>query len=128
MGSRKVLIHQFNPEIYPYKVWVAITNDIEELSRNFANDRDEEIAWGNIKVKSASTISVHKKDDVGYYGVLIVFYKRDSCIAKYISHESVHAADFLWEYLGENNIGNEANAYLVGWIADCIERVKLNKE
>lgn len=127
----KVIIHEFSPCIYPYKIWVAITSNVGELSDKFSTFDGNtlgEIKWGNIKLKHATTISVCSKDERGECGVLIVFYKRSSCTTKFITHEITHAVDYLWEYLGEDIPGKEANAYLSGWIAECIEKVKLNKE
>lgn len=36
-----------------------------------------------------------------------------ACIAALIAHEAVHVAQFLWEAIGEEKPGNEAEAYFV---------------
>ena len=117
-------IHQFNPEVYPVRLWVTITYNIRELSENFGLFPEGEIKWGDIWGKKATTAWVYKKDDKKL-GVLIVFYKREHCNMENVAHEAAHAASFIWEYLGEvEMLGEEANAYLMGWIAKCCEIVK----
>lgn len=49
--------------------------------------------------------------------------------AKNIAHESTHAALEIFAYVGAriSYDNQEPYAYLVGWIADCIDKVKNNK-
>lgn len=123
----KVEIHQFDPVIYPVKLWVSITEDVQYLSERFIDyPSGKELSTESIDELFAFTQMVKSKKD-GFIGVMVVFGNEESLISKYIAHESTHAARKIWTHLGENETGNEADAYLVGWIADCIEKVKLNK-
>jgi hypothetical protein len=131
MRSRKVKIHQFDPVIYPIKLWVVTKYNGDEgaLKERFVHILDrKELNFSIIKQHEALTYDVEEREDK-YKGVLIVFSSSKYCKVKTMAHESTHAARSIWDHLGEGSgIGEEANAYLVGWVADCIERVKLGKE
>ena len=70
----------------------------------------------------------HRKKNI--VGVLIILNSayldkdRYSYLVNTISHESVHAADMVFQYIGQFtedfDSKNEPYAYLVGWIAGCI--------
>lgn len=124
MNPKKAIIHEFDPVLYPLKLWISITNNCEALSERFIwyNDGKIDIDFEN---DDAITGLVRQKD--GFIGVLIVFENKKMCNIKNITHEASHAVDDFWTRLGERNVGHEANAYLIGWIAECIEKVKLNK-
>lgn len=124
--NKKVQIHQFDPVIYPVKLWIAITKNNKALNERFKwtyKDSDIDIDWN---LSDAITGTVTQREN-NLFGVLIVFENKKSCTVSNITHESIHAVSDIWERLGESKIGNEANAYLAGWIAECIEKVKRNK-
>lgn len=123
----KVEIHQFDPVIYPVKLWVAITEDVQYLSERFvAHPSGKPLNNEPADSLFAFTQMVESKEN-GFYGVMIIFGEVENVISKYIAHEATHAARKIWDHIGERTTGEEADAYLVGWIADCIEKVKLNK-
>lgn len=47
-------------------------------------------------------------------------------VASMIAHEAVHVAQELWEQIGEDNPGREAEAYLVQYITQCCLQVALD--
>lgn len=125
--KQKVLIHQFDPVIYPFKLWVCITDNLSAISERFNEyPSGNEFEVTNTEKMLAFTQNVQQKSD-GLVGSIIVFKKKKDCITRLIAHESTHAARMLWDHVGERESGMEADAYLVGWIADCIEKVRLNK-
>ena len=116
-----VNIHQFDPVIYPIKLWVTITDDKHSLSERFRNGyNDNDIDTQFIDLSEAVTYYVQQKENPTYYGVLIVFSKRKYCSIKNIVHESSHAIDFIFRHINETNPGDESKAYLIGWIGKCI--------
>ena len=127
--KKKVVIHEFDPVIYPRKLWVAITKERNTLVKQFYNDIDniEIVLPDNSHTLGAITFSCYKLDSKDY-GILIIFDNKEICNTKTIAHEATHAADFMLQRLGEDDAGMECYAYLVGWIAECCEKVKLNKE
>jgi hypothetical protein len=123
----KVIIHQFDPVIYPFKLWVSITDDLTAISERFIDHKSgKELNTDNLDKTIAFTQNVEQKSD-RLIGAIIVFGRKGYCSTKIIAHEATHAARMLWDHVGEDATGMEADAYLVGWIADCIEKVKLNK-
>jgi hypothetical protein len=120
-----VKVHEFDPLIYPFKIWVAITNDEKVISERFRYYDGEEFKMSTTK-PDATTYYVSMREG-GWIGALVVFYKREYLTMKNIAHEAVHASQLIWDYVGEESPGDECQAFLVGWIAECIEKVKLNK-
>lgn len=125
--SEKVQIHQFDPVIYPFKLWIVISSDLKAISERF-NDypSGNEFSYTDADNMIAFTQNVQQKSD-GLVGAIIVFKKRSDCNVRLIAHESTHVALLLWKHVGEDEPGMEADAYLVGWIAECCEKVKRNK-
>ena len=74
---------------------------------------------------AAADIALKKEDNL--IGILIVFENVKSFTVKTIAHETAHAVKQIWNHLGEDYFGDEATAYLSGWIADCCWKVKIGK-
>lgn len=128
MAVKKVKIHQFSPIVYPFRLWITVTKDKEVLADRFHDGYNKKgLKTELISTSEALTFYVQQKQEPTYWGVLIVFTEKKNFSIKNIAHESTHAARFFWEHIGESPTGEEADAYLVGWIADCINQVKLNK-
>lgn len=74
---------------------------------------------------------VVEEKSTGLLGILIVVFKIDDMDTATIAHESVHVADFYYEVAGCNaedfTDGNEAYAYLVGWVAGCVANVLIKE-
>lgn len=125
----KVNIHEFDPVIYPFKLWICVTKNRGAIKDRFVHcdDRLElDTTWFDIG--EAVVYYVEEREGEGRKGFLIVFMKRKFMTVKTIAHEATHAARKMWSHLGEMNIiGEESDAYLVGWIADCIYKVKTNR-
>lgn len=130
------MIYEFNPIIYPCRIWIGIRPSLEEVQNKFYALTDNmeriEINENNYTTNRfviASNFPVVDKND-GWIGIFIPIFKRNMLDVKTITHESSHAADFFCEQFGISN-GNfdhgEARAYLQGWIADCINQVKTGK-
>jgi len=123
--QKPVKIHEFHPEIYPFRLWVVITENGEALKERFVYHGDAgEIDTSTLSKNEALTYRVRQREYPRYKGCLIVFSEKKWMSIKTIAHEATHAARWFWEYLGESPTGEEADAYLVGWIAQCIDEVK----
>ena len=128
MSKPKTIIHEFDPVVYPVKLWVTIAPDLDELSERFVYyPSGDKIETKEADIFVAFTYRV-KNRQTGHLGILVSFVSKKYCTVKNLTHEATHAARDIWKHLGENETGTEADAYLVGWIAECIEKVKLNKE
>lgn len=129
-------IHEFDPVIYPFRLWVAINPTLEEIRNKFyALNNDMELVDITEQVFkydrfSVSTCYPVTDKESKWIGILCGIYKPKNMTTGVIAHEASHITDFLCERLGIQGFdfdGGEARAYIVQWAADCIEKVKNNK-
>ena len=113
---------EYDPAIYPRKLWVSVGASTKELSEVFMGIEDVD------DTAIAVTYETCRKED-NYAGVLVRFRNRTDITPSVIAHEATHAALSIYEYVGaEVDMKNqEPFAYLLGWIADCIWKTKLGK-
>lgn len=114
-------IKKFETEIYPFKVWVAISNQREEIFKKFCDYKNEEPLQD---VPNTDVVYFVEELETNFYGVLMMFTDKSRFSHKTVTHETIHAASFLMECIGDSISGNESCAYLAGWIADCCEKAK----
>lgn len=130
-------IVEFDPQIYPYNLWVGKNLDYETVSKRFyalcEGDVLSEISpqmWNfNITNKNVSVYPVVDKNTM-CIGVLVRIHRVSSLKASTITHEASHITDFFAERMGFTDFsynGGEPRAYLAGWVADCIDKVKRGK-
>ena len=124
-------IYEFDPVIYPFRLWVAVNPSPDEIKEKFYgfttdNERVEIQDDLNDCFKIATTTIVSDKKS-GWVGCFVSIWKPKQMDVKTIAHEASHVADFISEQFGitmDSFENGEAKAYLVGWAADCIEKVK----
>jgi len=132
------MIHKFNPQIYPFRLWVSINPTFEEFDDSFHGlslemDRVEvpKSDFDNHdRLVTARTAAVASKDSEGWIGLLVSIYHPKRMSVGVACHEASHCADFITERFGITSGGfedGEAHAYLIGWITDCIWQVKTGK-
>lgn len=123
---KKVQIHQFDPIIYPLKLWIVKNPNIVELKSKFLVYTNDEL---NVDTRQAAYASTYNKvvlyKETNKYGILIML--NEKLNVNQIAHEATHAVRVIWDWLNEDFTGVEADAYLVGWIAECINQVNINK-
>lgn len=126
---KKIQLHQFDPEIYPFKLWISVTEDINKVvSENFVDgDSQGEITYTNTDGFKAITQKVRQKNGDCFVGAVIVFRKKKYMTVGTMAHEASHAAKFLFDHIGADVTAHEPFEYLLGWMADCINKVRLNK-
>lgn len=125
MGNNRV--HEYDPVIYPTRLWVTACTDTDKLRKSFIflTDDDEECEE-RITIESntiARTLSVADRKS-GWMGCLVIIAMRDKCNTGIIAHESTHCTDWLCDHLGVSGFSfmeGEARAYYTQWVADCIE-------
>jgi len=124
----KVIVHEFDPVIYPRKVWIVVTNNPQILTDHFNYIDDSD----NSPFDTAHAFVFDCKHRVsGLKGTCICFTKKNAITFENVSHESVHIASSIFNDLGMtigfNGGRDEHFAYLVGWVADCCNQVRTNK-
>lgn len=109
--------------IYPRTLWVCVGWDKKVITDRF------EPVYKNAEIMcddSVGTVIPVIEKETGYMGCVVAFRSKKYATTQNITHESVHASDYICEQLGivgQNFIDcNEAYAYLTGWIAGCIDR------
>lgn len=111
--------YEFNPVLYPISLMVAWGRDDKWSSDDFD---DIELPESD----AAMTYYVKHKPS-GRMSILIRFYDK-SYMADYdtVSHEAFHAAIFILDHVGSgiSTEYQEHGAYLAGWVANCINRVR----
>lgn len=96
--------YEYGNEIYPLKLWVHIGKDLKELID--------------------SCFDKCKAPDIDYGGVLVSFQCQKDMSMDYCCHEASHACDAIEDAIGMEH-GDEPSAYLIGWIASCINKTRL---
>lgn len=121
-------IHEFDPIIYPYKLWViidkkptGISDVFDEYSSNPIEFIDRDTAG-----LAAFAMPVSKKQD-SKFGVIIFFRSKKSMSYELVAHECSHAAKYLFDHIGADIKEHEPFEYVIGWMAGCCEKVKKQK-
>ena len=114
-------IYQFDPQVYPRRLWVSVEATTEELQQKFRKDdiKDMDDSY------YAQTICVQQKEPL-LGGVLVRFQDLKAMSLGNIAHEATHAALEIFDYCDcRIDVANqEPFAYLVGWIVRCIDEVR----
>lgn len=95
----KVKIHEFDPVIYPFKLWIMVTNNVNDVNNNFTDRKGNLIDKEYFDRQAAITQFVIKKD-TEQYGVLISFNNKKCLDINTIAHESYHFADYFADEMG----------------------------
>ena len=121
-------IHEFDPVIYPYKVWIIVDKNPSVIAENFKSYENTPIEGIEESTKgfAAFAIPVVRKEDPDY-GVILFFRTRASMSYELVAHESSHAAKYLFAHIGADTKEHEPFEFVIGWIAGCCEKVKNNK-
>ena len=111
--------YEYDPVIYPKKLWVHIGKDLSEVI-DFCFDKCEapDSDYGGLTYTDA----VRKSDKK--CGVLVSFQCSKDMSMDYCCHEASHACDAIEDAIGMKH-GGEPSAYLIGWIASCINKARL---
>ena len=111
--------YEYDNGIYPRKLWVHIGRDLNKLIETcFDGCEAPDADYGGVTYSNA----VRKSDSK--YGVLVSFPSTKDMTMKNCCHEASHVCDGIEEAMGMEH-GDEASAYLIGWIASCINKARL---
>lgn len=119
----------YDNQIYP--IALVLSNDIESVRKEYwlyGEDGCEEIPEQSGTSQATTYHLMRKTDDYTAMAVGIVF--NVPITAKLAAHEGFHATYFMMNRLEIplTNYSDEAWAYLMGWIAECIEDYKTRIE
>lgn len=113
-------VHEFDPQIYPRKLWIAVSKD------TFSDIFEDVSVWD----ESADAMTETAYDKINKKGGVLIRFENYDIGMNQISHEAVHVAMDIFDYIGASpDLKNqEPFAYLVGWVADCCQNVLSNKD
>ena len=122
--DNKIHINEFDCHVYPRKIWVSVAAPLKELNEFFESKYDD------MDQSCDATVTVNRRmkpEPKG--GVLIRFKNKGAMNVETITHESIHAALEVFDYVGAivDTNNQEPFAYLCGYIAKCINQVKTGK-
>lgn len=113
--------YEYDPVIYPRKLWVHIGDNLKQVLSSEFDGNDAECG----EYLGVTYPRVQRKSD-RQYGVLVSFGCKSDMRMNTVSHEASHACDSIEKDIGMEH-GGEASAYLLGWIASCINKARLGK-
>lgn len=132
-------IHEFNPTVYPFRLWVGVNVPSQEIKDKFwtwniGDDTISDITDNNLSMNNvaATTYPVCCKED-NWIGAFVNISRKDKCSVGVMAHEASHVCDFLSDRLGlvgeidKMFSHGEARAYFIEWVANCINQVKTGK-
>lgn len=135
MEKSKTQLYEFNPQVYPFRLWVGVKVPFEEATKFYNLFNMNEVAefkeddyYSHSKARATCMPVVRKEDN--RIGILCSIWDTKAMTIGDITHESLHITDFLCEYLGIKSYGfddGEPRAYFAGWVANCIDQVKRGK-
>ena len=128
----RTVIYEFDPVIYPTRLWVCkkpSTEDVAELFYPFNNDSEQVDSFGDVleydSGKYANTTIVgNKKSRIR--GCLVSIFQPRGCASSVCSHEALHYIAYLSEQFDIPLGGfdtSEPLAYLEQWATNCIDSV-----
>lgn len=117
----KAKIYEFDPVLYPRKLFVIDTLDEETLSEFCELDGRYLVP---LKECYAMTSTIVKRRSTGKYGVVVAFNSKETIDNSTLAHEAVHAANNIFADLGVGYTleEDESLAYFVGWIVKCLDK------
>lgn len=128
----KSVIYEFDPVIYPTRLWVCKkprVEDVSELFYPFNNDGEMVDSFGDVfeydNGKYANTLIVGNKKS-RMRGCLVSIFLPGECGAGVCSHEALHYVAYLSEQFDIPLGGfdtSEPLAYLEQWATNCIDSV-----
>jgi hypothetical protein len=134
--NKKSQIYEFNPQVYPFRLWVCINPSLEDLQDKYyaLTDNMERTdftpdTWNRDTFCIATCIPVSDKES-GWVGILCSIFRKDKMSVGVTAHEASHISDFISDSFGVGGFSfddGEARAYIVQWAADCIWKVKSGK-
>lgn len=133
-STKRTKIDEYDPVIYPRKLWVSLYNNtMKPFTDRFCyRDGCELTDMGNSGETNAGTYCVVEKS-TGKYGCLVLIdsigLKDKALLIDTIAHESEHVKTNIFEdiQLYTNVESQEADAYMVGFIAKSIWKTIFSK-
>ena len=122
------MIYEFDPLIYPRKIWITYDATAKELNEMFPEGDGTGKVFSDDDLKDSYgaeySVGIIKPERQG--GFLLRFPNKETMISCNIVHECIHAATGIFRYIGASvDVDNdEPFVYLVSWLVKCCEKLK----
>lgn len=113
-------INQYRTEIYPFKLFVIHSPEGKIELEQFCHF-DNGACFFETKSYDAFATVMLKHKSTKWNSIIVNLIKLDNITTGVIAHESYHATMGVFKYIGEDRPSEEATAYLLTWIANCVE-------
>lgn len=115
--------YEYDPVVYPRRLCVAIGMNQVDANKYFEGRKGEVLKVDFTNAYAITYDSARKKTSKENC-VLVVFANKDSMRMGVICHEASHICDDIESDIGIEH-GGESSAYLIEWIASCINKARL---
>ena len=115
--------YEYDPVIYPRMLCVAIGMNQEDANKCFEG-RNGEFLRVDFSNTDAMTFGNVREKANKKFCILINFASKNTIRMGVCCHEASHACDAI-EGAIDMEHGGEPSAYLIGWIASCINKARL---
>ena len=116
--------YEYDQPIYPHLLCVGVGLQFEDAKKAFLNNDGTDFEKYDFFNGDGFTYYGLHIRETGRKCVLVLFSSSKAMRMNVICHEASHACDAI-----EGNIemkhGGEPSAYLIGWIASCINKARL---
>lgn len=129
-------IHEFDPLLYPTRLWVGVNIPFKDVCDKFyAINSDDTVTDFSDAVEQFGTSAVAACYPVGdkktgWRGIFCHIFRPKFLSVGVIAHEAEHTVCWICEQFGIESTtfeDSEPRAYLIQYIANCINQVKTNK-
>jgi len=127
MKKNKIHIWTYD-SLYPIQLHVTCTEDLKGLFEKYTCINKNEIIDTNWGVNVAFVEHGIYDKTTGRNVMLVVFRTIKDMTFGTIVHEANHVAQRIWEVIGEQEFGIEADSYLTEWVASSINNCRLEIE
>ncbi len=127
MGKiKEPIIYEFDPVIYPRKLWVCIGQDEKAIKEHFCDKNAQELSFYASSEYWAITFDEVFRVDTKKKGELVVFKSKNNMRMGVIAHEASHVVDGIEKAIGMTH-GDEPSAYLFEWVCKSINMARLGR-
>lgn len=123
--KKKLTIDVYDPQIYTRLLWVCKNATLKDLQKRFVLRDNVEIDEEWDPQEGVFTLYVKEKS-TGKLGCLVNFadfaFSEKNTLINVVAHEAEHVKCSIFKdmHIISNYDSEEADAYLVGWCAQCI--------
>ena len=124
--------YEYSSGIYPRRLWVMYDTSEDEIDKCFTDMKGKPLVHNSTPMKEGNYGGMVYDEcmckDGNYIGNLVVFPKKKDMTMRNVSHEAFHVLSSMNDACDLERFRgayNEHQAYLMGWICDCINKARL---